>query len=88
MKFALQSLQSQTICYWQNAGFEPKQRGVVHIFTIHRDKSTCFNMSRRVPKIQCFVHHLYMYQSFLCLKVFFPFKSIAVCVNEVSKIQA
>lgn len=82
MKFALQSLQSQTICYWQNAGFDTQQRGVVHIFTIHRDKSTCFNISRRVSKIQCFVHHLYMYQSFLCLllKVFFPFKLSCMCL--------
>lgn len=69
MKFALQSLQSQTICYWQNAGFDIKQRGVVHIFTIQ-------------PVLICQGE---------CQKYnvrFFSLLNLAVCVNEVSKIQA
>lgn len=83
MKFALQSLQSQTICYWQNAGFDIKQRGVVHIFTIQPVliyQGECQNYNALYITCTCI-------SPFYILK-FFSLLNLAVCVNEVSKIQA
>lgn len=83
MKFALQSLQSQTICYWQNAGFDIKQRGVVHIFTIQ---------PVLICQGECQKYNA-LYITCTCISPFYVFKffsllNLAVCVNEVSKIQA
>lgn len=83
MKFALQSLQSQTICYWQNAGFDTKQRGVVHIFIIQ---------PVLICQGECQKYNA-LYITCTCISPFnvlnfFSLLNLAVCVNEVSKIQA
>lgn len=89
MKFALQSLQSQTICYWQNAGFDTKQRGVVHmIYSLFTET----NQPVLIYQGECQKYNA-LYITCTCISPFYVLKffsllNLAVCVNEVSKIQA